>query len=87
MDISWCRDKDVCCLQVRDKGIGIDPALIPRLTERFFRVDDSRNSATGGTGLGLAIVKHVAEAHDAKLRIDSELGKGSVFTLEFPLGE
>lgn len=87
VDISWRRSGEVCRLQVQDEGIGVDPAQIPRLTERFFRVDDSRNSVTGGTGLGLAIVKHVAEAHDAKLLIDSELGKGSVFTLEFHPGE
>ena len=63
--------------------MGIDPAHIPRLTERFYRVDDSRSSRTGGTGLGLAIVKHVAAAHDAELRIESRLGEGSTFTLVF----
>jgi two-component system, OmpR family, phosphate regulon sensor histidine kinase PhoR len=71
-------------LQVQDEGIGIDPVHIPRLTERFYRVDDSRNSATGGTGLGLAIVKHVAVAHDAQLQIESKPGQGSTFTLVFP---
>lgn len=85
--ISWSNQGERSRLSVRDQGIGIDPVLIPRLTERFYRVDDSRNSATGGTGLGLAIVKHVAEAHDALLTIDSEPGKGSIFTLEFPGGE
>ena len=71
-------------LLVADQGPGIDPKHIPRLTERFYRVDKSRSQATGGTGLGLAIVKHVAVSHDAKLFIDSELGKGSTFRLVFP---
>jgi two-component system phosphate regulon sensor histidine kinase PhoR len=71
-------------MQVRDRGLGIDSSHIPRLTERFYRVDDSRNSATGGTGLGLAIVKHVAAANDGQLKIESKLGEGSTFTLIFP---
>ena len=87
IEISWTRRGDKCALQVRDSGIGIDPVQIPRLTERFYRVDDSRNSSTGGTGLGLAIVKHVAEAHGAQLQIHSQLGAGSSFTLVFPVGD
>jgi two-component system phosphate regulon sensor histidine kinase PhoR len=71
-------------LLVEDQGPGIDAKHIPRLTERFYRVDKSRSQATGGTGLGLAIVKHVAVSHDAKLFIDSELGQGSTFRLVFP---
>ena len=71
-------------LLVEDQGRGIDAKHIPRLTERFYRVDKSRSLATGGTGLGLAIVKHVAVSHDAKLFIDSELGRGSTFRLVFP---
>ncbi len=71
-------------LLVEDQGLGIDPKHVPRLTERFYRVDKSRSQATGGTGLGLAIVKHVAVSHDAKLFIDSELGRGSTFRLVFP---
>lgn len=86
VSIRWFLRAGSAVLEVQDRGAGIDPLLIPRLTERFFRVDDSRNSETGGTGLGLAIVKHVAEAHNAKLHIDSQVGKGSTFTLEFPLG-
>lgn len=82
--LGWSLQGDNCLLQVRDSGIGIDGVHITRLTERFYRVDDSRNSATGGTGLGLAIVKHVAAAHGAKLQIDSKLGEGSTFTLVFP---
>lgn len=70
--------------RVRDTGIGIDPADIPRLTERFFRIDRGRSRATGGTGLGLAISKHVALRHNAVLDIQSTPGKGSVFSILFP---
>jgi two-component system, OmpR family, phosphate regulon sensor histidine kinase PhoR len=83
--ISWSVQNDKCLLQVRDRGIGIDSVHIPRLTERFYRVDDSRSSATGGTGLGLAIVKHAAAAHGAQLKIESKLDEGSTFTLVFPV--
>jgi len=69
---------------VSDTGPGIAPEHIPRLTERFYRVDRSRSRDTGGTGLGLAIVKHVTQRHGAKLKIESTLGKGSVFTITFP---
>ncbi|MEO0437168.1 MAG: phosphate regulon sensor histidine kinase PhoR [Pseudomonadota bacterium] len=71
-------------LSVSDKGIGIEEQHIPRLTERFYRVDESRSLQTGGTGLGLAIVKHVAASHRAELVINSELGRGSTFSLQFP---
>lgn len=70
---------------VLDTGPGIAPEHIPRLTERFYRVDRSRSRETGGTGLGLAIVKHVAQRHGAELRIDSALGTGSRFSLCFAL--
>jgi two-component system phosphate regulon sensor histidine kinase PhoR len=69
---------------VTDTGPGISSEHIPRLTERFYRVDRSRSRETGGTGLGLAIVKHVANRHHAQLVIDSTIGKGSTFTLRFP---
>jgi two-component system, OmpR family, phosphate regulon sensor histidine kinase PhoR len=69
---------------VQDSGIGIAPQHIPRLTERFYRVDSSRSRATGGTGLGLAIVKHIANRHQAHLEISSEEGKGSTFSIVFP---
>jgi two-component system, OmpR family, phosphate regulon sensor histidine kinase PhoR len=69
---------------VEDSGLGIASEHLPRITERFYRVDRSRSRDTGGTGLGLAIVKHVAQRHGAELRIDSTPGKGSVFSLEFP---
>jgi two-component system phosphate regulon sensor histidine kinase PhoR len=69
---------------VTDTGIGIAPEHIPRLTERFYRVDRSRSRATGGTGLGLAIVKHVLLRHQAELDVTSEPGKGSTFTVILP---
>ncbi len=68
---------------VRDQGAGIAPEHIPRLTERFYRVDRSRSRETGGTGLGLAIVKHVAQRHGAELGIESAPGKGSCFSIRF----
>lgn len=69
---------------VRDTGIGIAPEHVPRLTERFYRVDRSRSRATGGTGLGLAIVKHVLLRHQAELDIESQLGEGSAFSVRLP---
>jgi two-component system phosphate regulon sensor histidine kinase PhoR len=69
---------------VRDTGPGIAPEHIPRLTERFYRVDRSRSRETGGTGLGLAIVKHVAQRHGAELRVESTPGAGSTFSIQFP---
>ncbi|MFO0123817.1 MAG: phosphate regulon sensor histidine kinase PhoR [Inhella sp.] len=71
-------------LHVSDTGAGIATEHLPRLTERFYRVDGSRSRATGGTGLGLSIVKHVCQRHGGELRIESELGVGSVFTLVWP---
>lgn len=69
---------------VADTGIGIAAEHLPRLTERFYRVDRSRSRATGGTGLGLAIVRHVALRHQAELGIDSEPGRGSTFSIRLP---
>ena len=71
---------------VEDTGAGIEPEHIPRLTERFYRVDRGRSRETGGTGLGLAIVKHTLARHQATLEIESTLGKGSRFTARFPAG-
>ena len=82
--ISWKQRDGSYQLTVSDQGIGIDAKHIPRLTERFYRVEGSRSSATGGTGLGLAIVKHVAATHNARLQIESTVGKGSTFCLVFP---
>ncbi|MDD1968360.1 phosphate regulon sensor histidine kinase PhoR [Pseudomonas putida] len=81
--IRWWVDGRGAHLSVQDSGIGIDPKHIPRLTERFYRVDSSRASNTGGTGLGLAIVKHVLLRHRGSLEINSVQGKGSVFICNF----
>jgi len=70
--------------QVRDTGSGIAPEHLLRVTERFYRVDRSRSRETGGTGLGLAIVKHVTQRHGGELRIESEPGRGSCFSIIFP---
>ena len=82
--LSWYNTGDQAVLEVRDTGIGIAPEHIPRITERFYRVDRGRSRDTGGTGLGLAIVKHVVLRHQAELAIDSAPGKGSSFAIRFP---
>ena len=70
--------------EVRDQGMGIAPEHLARLTERFYRIDLARSRVRGGTGLGLAIAKHVLRRHGSVLRVESELGKGSLFFCEFP---
>jgi two-component system phosphate regulon sensor histidine kinase PhoR len=82
--LAWREGPDGARFSVEDTGIGIEPEHIPRLTERFYRVDRSRSRETGGTGLGLAIAKHALARHDATLEIESEIGKGSRFTARFP---
>ncbi|MGE5468194.1 MAG: phosphate regulon sensor histidine kinase PhoR [Ignavibacteria bacterium] len=84
ISISWRADAGGAAFAVADDGIGIDPQHLPRLTERFYRVDRGRSRDTGGTGLGLAIVKHVLERHQARLEIVSQPGRGSAFTAIFP---
>ena len=84
IQIRWWGDEQGAHLSVLDSGLGIEAKHLPRLTERFYRVDSSRASNTGGTGLGLAIVKHVLLRHRARLDITSTLGKGSTFTCHFP---
>lgn len=74
-------------VKVKDFGAGIDPLHIPRLTERFYRVDSHRSRQVGGTGLGLAIVKHIVQRHRGRLRIDSDLGKGAEFSVLLPRGD
>jgi len=76
-----------CVLSVRDHGPGIAPEHIPRLTERFYRVDARKSRAKGGTGLGLAIVKHIVARHRGRLGIESTPGEGSTFTVSLPLGD
>jgi len=83
IDVSWQRVRDRAVFSVRDSGLGIPAEHIPRLTERFYRVDRSRSRDTGGTGLGLAIVKHVLQRHLADLEVKSEEGRGSTFSVKF----
>ncbi|ENU21623.1 phosphate regulon sensor kinase PhoR [Acinetobacter proteolyticus] len=82
--IGWHEDGDHAYFTVQDNGIGINPKHLPRLTERFYRVDSARSRQTGGTGLGLAIVKHVLMQHGAYLEISSKENEGSTFTAVFP---
>ncbi len=83
IDIQADYDKQGCHISIKDTGIGIDAIHIPRITERFYRVDKGRSREKGGTGLGLAIVQHVLDKHQATLHIKSELGKGSLFRCDF----
>jgi len=83
--VRWYRSNDEIVLSVEDQGEGIAAKDIPRVTERFYRVDVKRSRKVSGTGLGLAIVKHVLMRHDAKLHITSELGRGSCFSCHFPV--
>jgi two-component system phosphate regulon sensor histidine kinase PhoR len=82
--LAWREGEDGARFSVEDTGIGIDAEHIPRLTERFYRVDRSRSRETGGTGLGLAIAKRALARHDASLEIESQPGKGSRFSARFP---
>ncbi len=82
--IGWTLRDGAGVFSVEDSGIGIEARHLPRLTERFYRVDSSRSRETGGTGLGLAIVKHVLTRHQAVLEVRSELGRGSTFSAVFP---
>ena len=84
MSIRWWTDEAGAHFAVRDTGPGISAEHIPRLTERFYRVDPGRSRETGGSGLGLAIVKHALHRHGAHLEIESAEGRGSTFTCHFP---
>jgi two-component system phosphate regulon sensor histidine kinase PhoR len=81
--IEFRRDGEGAVLAVTDSGYGIPATHLPRLTERFYRVSASRSRDSGGTGLGLAIVKHVLGLHQARLAIESEVGRGSTFACVF----
>jgi two-component system, OmpR family, phosphate regulon sensor histidine kinase PhoR len=83
--IGWRWSNSGPLLSIQDDGEGIAAEHVPRLTERFYRVDKGRSRASGGTGLGLAIVKHVLSRHDAELHISSTPGEGSIFTCRFPM--
>ena len=84
LEMRWWVDEDGGHFSDSDTGMGIPPEHIPRLTERFYRVDPGRSRSTGGSGLGLAIVKHVLQRHGATLEVQSTLGAGSTFTCHFP---
>jgi two-component system phosphate regulon sensor histidine kinase PhoR len=85
LELRWTHREDGSGLfEVQDNGPGIAREHLARLTERFYRVDSGRSRETGGTGLGLAIVKHVIQRHGGEILIDSEPGKGSVFSLTLP---
>lgn len=81
------RDSENVYLSVNDQGIGIMPAELPRLFERFYRIDRARSRESGGTGLGLAIVKHIVEAHQGMVTVDSEVGVGTSFHVQLPIKE
>jgi two-component system phosphate regulon sensor histidine kinase PhoR len=83
--LAWREGPDGARFSVEDTGIGIEAEHIPRLTERFYRVDRSRSRETGGTGLGLAIAKRALARHEATLEIQSEPGRGSRFSARFPV--
>jgi two-component system, OmpR family, phosphate regulon sensor histidine kinase PhoR len=86
IDVTFATDAQRNALvSVRDYGPGIDPTHLPRLTERFYRVDIMESRAQGGTGLGLALVKHILNRHQGRLMIDSTLGQGATFTAVLPL--
>ena len=82
--LRWWADDDGGHVSVADTGIGIAAEHLPRLTERFYRVDRSRSRETGGTGLGLAIVKHVAQRHGGQVEVQSTPGQGSIFMIHLP---
>lgn len=84
IEVRWERSGDGARFAVTDTGIGVAAEDIPRLTERFYRVDEGRSRASGGTGLGLSIVKHALERHEGRLEIRSRLGEGSTFICNFP---
>lgn len=84
INVIWDIENQKPYFEVQDSGIGIDEKLIPRLTERFYRINPDRSRITGGTGLGLSIVKHVCIRHQAQIEITSQVGKGSQFKIIFP---
>ncbi len=84
IDVRWWTDPQGGHVEVRDTGIGIPAEYLPRLTERFYRVDAGRSRKLGGSGLGLAIVKHALQRHDGRLEVESVEGQGSTFTCHFP---
>ena len=87
MDVSVSAEDGKVILEVRDTGMGIPQRDLPRVFERFYRVDRARSRETGGTGLGLAIVRHVAENHGGEVTVQSELSAGSTFAVRLPVAD
>lgn len=85
VSVSIQKESDYIKMQIADTGIGIKQSALPRIFERFYRVDKDRSRKTGGTGLGLAIVKHIVEAHRGKIEVESEIDVGSTFTVYLPI--
>ena len=85
IEISLSQQESSVIVAVRDNGPGIPKKHLPRLFERFYRVDKARSRQLGGTGLGLAIVKHIVQAHGGSITATSEVNKGAVFTIHLPL--
>ena len=86
VSVHWRSNGAVAQIAVRDSGIGITPEDQERIFERFYRVDKARSRELGGTGLGLSIVKHLAQSMNGAVAVESEVGKGSTFTVELPVG-
>jgi two-component system phosphate regulon sensor histidine kinase PhoR len=82
--VRWYGRGDQICFEVEDNGIGIPVEDLPRIFERFYRVDKARSRELGGTGLGLAIVKNLAQVLRGSVKVSSDLGKGSLFTISLP---
>ncbi len=85
IQVSWVMKEGEGVFTVQDKGPGIPPEHLPRLAQRFYRIDRSRSRETGGTGLGLAIVKHIMQRHQGRMLVESRLNEGSQFSLVFPI--
>ena len=87
VNVSLRKNGQNALIAVKDEGAGIPPEHIPRLFERFYRVDKARSRDMGGTGLGLAIVRHIVQSHGGQISVDSQLGRGSTFTIQLPLAK
>jgi len=81
-----CQDEQIE-VRVADNGIGIPPADLPHIFERFYRVDKGRSRVSGGTGLGLSIVKHMMQSHHGSVQVESELGQGTTIILRMPVSQ